>query len=753
MTPDSGDHGKGRTMADKEKKKTAHVWSFFRAGGFDQVKLDTGADLLALRDLDQKLWVALACPVDGVEFDRRTLELVDTDKDGRIRPPELLAALEWVGGVLADPDLLLDAKDEIDLEDIDGESAEGKKLLASAKGVLRDLGKKGTKSISIADVAAAEKAFAGTLLNGDGIVPPDSAAEEAVKAAIADVIACVGGEPDRSGKEGVSKAKLEAFVKEAEAFDAWWKKAEGARETILPAGDGTAAALDAVRGVRAKVDDWFVRCRLAAFDARSAAPLNRDEATYAALAAKELTANAKEIAELPLAKVEAGRALPLEQGVNPAWAEALRKLRTDAVRPLLGDKDALTEADWRQLLSKLAPYEAWQAEKAGAGVEKLGLPRVRALLEPAARASIEKLIAEDAALEGEYQSIASVEKLLRFRRDLRKLCDNFVSFRDFYGRKEKAIFQAGTLYIDGRSCDLCIKVGDPGAHAALASLAKTHLLYCDLTRKGSGEKMTIVAAMTAGDDIDLMVGRNGVFYDRKGNDWDATIVKMVEHPISIRQAFWLPYRRIGRLIGEQIHKFASSRDEAMHKTAASHVGETASAAERGSDATAAPAAPFDVGKFAGIFAAIGLAIGAIGTALAAVVTGFIGLAWWQMPLAVAGVILLVSGPSMLIAYLKLRQRNLGPLLDASGWAVNAKAMVNIPFGRSLTKMAELPEGAQRSTQDPFQHKNTTAITVLIVMGIVCVLLLWRAGMLPSWSSLKTPGLAPAAAPSASVAPK
>ncbi len=56
-------------------------WRFFRAGGFDQVKLETGADLLALDQLDYKLWVALACPTSGLEMDKATLDLIDTDKD------------------------------------------------------------------------------------------------------------------------------------------------------------------------------------------------------------------------------------------------------------------------------------------------------------------------------------------------------------------------------------------------------------------------------------------------------------------------------------------------------------------------------------------------------------------------------------------------------------------------------------------------------------------------------------------------
>lgn len=75
--------------------ETKHRWRFWRAGGVDQVRLDRGADLVHLDELDQKLWVALACPVKGLEFDERTLALLDADKDGRVRAPEVIAASRW----------------------------------------------------------------------------------------------------------------------------------------------------------------------------------------------------------------------------------------------------------------------------------------------------------------------------------------------------------------------------------------------------------------------------------------------------------------------------------------------------------------------------------------------------------------------------------------------------------------------------------------------------------------------------------
>src|SRR5512135_2388866 len=111
-------------------------WRFFRAGGFDQVKLDTGADLMTLDQLDLKLWVALACPTTGLEFDNATLALIDTDKDGRVRAPELIAAVKWAGGLLKNPDDLLKGSPTVRPAAINDANPEGKLIANFARQVL-----------------------------------------------------------------------------------------------------------------------------------------------------------------------------------------------------------------------------------------------------------------------------------------------------------------------------------------------------------------------------------------------------------------------------------------------------------------------------------------------------------------------------------------------------------------------------------------------------------------------------------------
>jgi len=703
----------------------AHRWRFFRAGGFDQARLETGADFLNLSGLDQKLWLALSCPVQGLEFDPRTLRYLDGDGDGHVRAQDIIAATAWAGALLKDPDLLATGG-PLPLSAIREETEDGCRILASAREILRNLGRGEAGEISAADTDHSERIFIDTPFNGDGIVTPRSADSDELERLIGEIGSCLGTLPDRSGQPGIDQERVTAFFEQAQAYVEWATRPEREPD-LLPAGPATAEAAAAIAAVQAKLDDYFTRCRLVEYDPRAAGGLNGAEGDFAALAKRDLSTPGEEIAVLPLAVAAADRPLPLGPGLNPAWAEAVAALRDKAVRPLLGERAALAERDWKELTARFAHHRSWSAAAPATPVSALGLPRLEEILAGGQQQALDGLLAQERALEPAASSIVDVDRLVRLVRDLSGLANNFVSFRDFYTRRAKAIFQAGRLYLDGRSFDLCVRVTDPNRHAQLATLSRLYLLYCECVR--GDEKMTIAAAVTDGDSDQLMVGRNGLFYDRQGRDWNATIIKIVEHPISIRQAFWGPYKRVAKLISEQIQKFAASRARASEQKAATQLITAGLGAGAGKPAPApAPAPPpVDAARFAGIFAAIGLAIGAIGTALASVVTGLLSLKGWQLPLAFAGAILLVSGPSVLLAVFKLRQRNLGPLLDANGWAVNARAKINIPFGASLTALAKLPEGAERSLTDPYAEKRSpwpaAALSLLILA--TAAYLAWR----------------------------
>jgi len=707
----------------------AHRWHFFRAGGVDQVSLRSGADLLALDQLDQKLWVALAMPTRDLELDPKTLDLLDLDKDGRIRVPDLLTAVRWVGEIWKDPDDLMAGGDTVKLSAIkDGP------MLTAVRRVLKDLGKPDAKQITLADDVA--QAFVDTTFNGDGVITPESArGDDATRLAILDVMAVSGSVVDRCAKQGVNTEKVDKAFEEIDKLAAWLR--DGDDPAKLPLGDHTAAAADALAAVQAKLEDQLARNRVAAFDGRATGALDGQEADFARLGAVVLTTGSDEIARLPLAKVEPGRPVPIAGALNPAWVDKIATFRATAVEPLLGSKTALAADELALVIGKLAPFRAWRDAEPASPAKALGLPRVREIADSDARTNLRKLIAEDEELADEYAHLVAVEKLVRFQRDLWTIARNFVNFAEFYSGEWSA-FQVGTLYLDARSSRLCVPVHDAGKHALLAGMSQAYLVYCELTR--GAEKKVIAAAFTNGDGDHLTVGRNGVFYDRHGLDWDATITKIVANPISIREAFWAPYKKLARMIEETIAKRAAAADEASQArlaTTATTVANADKAAVPGTPAAvpapppvviAAPAAKrIDVGTVA----AIGVAIGGIGAVIVGVLTAILGLGMW-MPIGIFAVLLLISGPSMLLAWLKLHQRNLGPILDANGWAINGRARINVAFGAALTDLATLPPGSKRSLDDPYADKHRPWKVYLTLIVILLLGGSWYVGRLDKY---------------------
>lgn len=667
-------------MEDKSK----YNWQYCSVGGVVRVKIASGEDLAHLGELDQKLWTVLSCPTKGLEFDGKTLELLDTDADGKIRVPEVVSAAEWLTTVIKDRNSILEGRKALPLALIDTGNEAGQKLYDSAKRVLEYLGLD-KEEIALEDIEDTTKIFAGTKFNGDGVITAVSSDDEDIKKVIGQVIEAVGSVEDRSGEPGITAELVEKFFEAAEAYAAW--QAAGAE--AMPYGADTEAVNAAVEAVNAKVQDFFMRCKLIAFDDAAAPAVDVDVEKIVAIAGGNLADQEAQIAEYPIARPSKDQVLPFT-GINPAWKAAVDTVK--ALVPAFADKKGVTEAEWNEVVAGLAPYNAWKAAKAGAEVEPLGLDEVKALLAADRKPALLSLLDSDKAQEEEANGIDEVCKLVRYYAHFAKLLNNYVIFSDFYTRDPErlAVFDAGKLYIDERCCELCIRVADMGKHADVAALSGMFLLYCTCTSKVKAGTMDIVALMTAGSIRNLRPGKNGVFYDRDGQDWDAVITKVVDNPISVRQAFWSPYRKFGKFISDKIDKSAADKD-AKGMSTLSNISDNATNKPADGVNAATKAAPFDVAKFAGIAAMVTMAIAAVAGVLAIIVNALKGLVWWKWLILIAVLMLIISGPACFIAWRKLRKRNLGPVLNANGWAVNSSVLVNILFGKTLTSVAKYPK--------------------------------------------------------------
>lgn len=454
-----------------------------------------------------------------------------------------------------------------------------------------------------------------------------------------------------------------------------------------------------------------------------ATPLAEDGKVSLATVKKAIADVKIEAQPLPQAPYNA-EVIAAYKNCQDAYAKYFATARLEALGLAIQPADAvapgITEEKWTEMGKQIADYEA----------NKIAADSANA-----------------AALTAAQTVYKPLEKLLLLSRDFCTLLRNFVSFQDFYSKREKAllgrgadndapwaIFQAGTLVIDQRACNLCLRVEDMAKHNTQAPESGMFLIYCQCTHHASGQKMQIVAAMTIGDIRNLKVGKNALFYDRQGRDWEAEVIKIIDNPISIGQAFWSPYRKLGEWVSGLITKSAAEKEKKSFADMTAKLQTPPAAGQ------SAPAQPFDIARFAGIFAAIGMAIGALGTFLTSLLSEVGAIAdkgWWAIPTLIICILLAISGPSMLLAWMKLRKRNLAPLLNANGWAINADAIISVLFGNTLTEQAQFPV---LKLADPHAKikklskggKWTIAIAALLLGIAVALVVLYCIGVRVVW---------------------
>ena len=507
----------------------SYKWKWTKEGRMAQVRFVTGEDIARLAELDQKCWAALSMPTTGVRFDARMLELMDADGDGRIRTPEVIAAIDF-----------LKAKN-VNLDDLLKPSEADEKKLA--------------------DVLARQADLAA------------SAPSAADKQALAD-----------------------------------WE-AKGQTPEVAVFGEATAAGEAALAAVESVIDAFF-------------APPE----------------------DMPLVTEAPDVTLPLRDHLNPKHLEAIMAFADACVKPVLGDGvTSIDRIGWKKVKAAFAPYRAWVAAKPVMNAGKLG-------------------------------DLVDEERVLRYKLHLLEFLENFVSMRRLYAADESATFQMGTLRIDGKEMSLCFHVASEAAHSALSGKSNCCVLYLKLTRPSEKAERSVCAVVTAGAVAQLYVGRNGVFFDRDGKDWDAVVTKVVENQVSLAEAFWAPWRKLGEGVASTVKKFLGDKQAAAQKNV-----------EAGTQNAQAGGA-----AMASSVAAIGIGVGMMGTAVAAIAAAVKGMGALQIALSIVAIVLVVSLPSVILTWFKLRQRDLGAILNAGGWAINRPMRFSMKRARAFTKCAGNP---------------------------------------------------------------
>ncbi len=682
-------------MADKHSS----TMRFNKYGRVCQLCVESHKDLAHVVDLNESHWMANSAPVDAFACDPVFLGHLDSDSNGRIRCDEVRRASAWLLDTFSDGRGVDAAEETLHLDRLNPDGRDARKIRAASARILANLGRPNDGALTLDEVRDTKRIFSAADANGDGIIPPSAAQDAAAAKFISDVIATVGGQTDAGGGIGVTAEGVDRFDREVNAYLSWHDRLENADESerakLMPVGARTPAAYAAWSAVQAKMDEYFRLCATVAFDTESASAFRlylKPEEVGTDLFAQKLE-------KAPVAPPDAEGVLDLHGPVNPAWRAPLAALVDETLAPLLGrTPETLSRAEWRTVCETLSSHAAWQAAQPETQVSILGLERLREYRDPRYRDAVRLLIDADRAVAGEIQGVALVEKAILYQRWLIEFVNNFVNFSRLYEPEERALFEMGTLIMDARQFAFCTKIDNRAAHVKVAKNSSAFVLYIRLTHGPVSSEHELAVAVTSGAKGNLYLGKHGIFIDRENRLWDATVVHMIENPISLYQAIKAPFRRVAELLQAQIEKFAGSGQASLEDK----FSQGASAVSKSVQQTAQPQpvpARAASGGIRDIMIGGSVAFAALGSSVMYIAKSVKDISWQTAVAVVSFLLLVVIVPVVVSAWVKLRRRDLGTLLEASGWAINRQMRLTRAMKGIFTRRPRLPQEARMQRLD------------------------------------------------------
>jgi hypothetical protein len=265
------------------------------------------------------------------------------------------------------------------------------------------------------------------------------------------------------------------------------------------------------------------------------------------------------------------------------------------------------------------------------------------------------------------------------------------------------MFETGSLVIDGRWFNLAVKVDNRQQHCEVAKTSNMFVLYVQITPKPNQPTFEVAVPVTSGGKGNLCLSKRGVFYDVAGNECDAKVVHIIENPISFKEALLSPFRRLGRLLTGKIESITTAAEKKLDAQASAAISQT----------SPQPAAKQASGLAAGgLLMGGGVAIAALGSAAAYITKTLSQVSWLAIVIGITGALLLVMLPMAIVAFLKLRKRDLSVMLEGSGWGINAPMRLTHHQAQFFTQRPKYPKGSKG-----ILRLSWRALTIILILLI------------------------------------
>lgn len=630
---------------------------FRRYGKSRQLLLTSMSDLSNALALDSARWAATGAPVAGLTADSALLRHIDEEGDGRILAHELRSAISWTLATFVAGSVPSKTAD-IEERFLATDGPEAEKLRLGIRRILSRLGKQPEARLTLGELRELARQLSLQPVRG-GILLPEATDDPLLAGFSSDVIRVTGGRPHPSGTIGLDADQAAAFVEGIAAYLDWYSAKPN------PFGEGTEEAVGLLEQLAAKIDHYFLLTHVRRMDEHLLDPLLAEATTDGAMLNDP--ARLRQLLEgYPIAAPRIDGTLALNEVDNPLYADSITRLAELVVAPRWPDAGgALKETMWTEIVAVWETYRNWRATRPALSYDGID----PSLLERYGTGEEARKVADLAAAaereEIRPEEIALVEKAILFRMSILRIANNFVSFPELYDPNARALFEVGSLVMDGRYFHLSVVVGDRAAHKAAAARSNMYVLYVAVRERQGSTLYEIAVPVTSGSVGNLGVGKRGIFLEIGGRELDAEVVEVIDNPVSLGEAIRAPFRRLAAAVETRVQAMGSAAEKQV--------------------ATGSPRSLLGGANTAGLVAGGGVALAALGSA-AAFVTGTLArLAWWKILVGLGAIAAAILLPAIIIAVIRLRRRDLSSILEASGWAINARMRLTRRLSRFFTQ--------------------------------------------------------------------
>ncbi len=647
--------GNTKDTHSSQISKTNPFW-FKRYGWTYHLRIESAEALTQVLELDEAHWVATNAPIETINTDPEFLHLLDTDNDGRIQTVEVKQGITWLLDHVQDTRGIIPENTTLDINAIRVETSEGRRIHASGMKIFMRKHSSAAPHITLEEVRRIKQEEEKGGIDKAGLVLPSAAPDDQLREFLEDIIATVGGEPHPSGVAGVTRERLEQFLQETRAYHDWLAQAELSEDRpsspVMPFGKETPALFTLFSRLQEKLDLYFGIC-----DAMQVFPAVGEYLQHKGSRLKDLDFSDTKavmsfLVEAPLAEPTAEGILDFEATINPCYARELEQFRARVLTLILEDRSqTLSSKQWRLVKEQFAPYQTWFDSKPKVSVEGLNLDKLQRYLDNThSIAAVRRLIQESYKTAFVLDNIRLVEKLILYQAYMIPFVNSFVSFPQLYDPNDRALFEMGTLIMDGQNFTLSVKVPNRDQHIKFSDESNMFVLYVEVSAREDEKLYEIAVPVTSGMRGTLQMNKRGIFRDIYGRELHAKVVHIVENPISFFEAISAPFHRLGNAIAAKLDEMSSKAEEKLEVISTKAM--TTVDAGLNKQAVKAPAKP-SAPSTGGLLAGGSIAIAALSSSVAFITKTLSGLSWMTILGGLFATAMAVMLPTILVAYLKL----------------------------------------------------------------------------------------------------